>query len=163
MDTVYIETTVIGHIAGRIHPNPTIASQQHVTRQWWARASLRYELFISQLTIDECADGDAQAAKERLAVVSGINLIVPSPDAERLAELLVERNAVPAAQPRDALHISIAAVSGIQFIVTWNFKHLLNPHLQTKIANTCREGGFEPLVICTPQQLLETEDDYRSH
>jgi hypothetical protein len=43
--------------------------------------------------------------------------------------------------------------------VTWNFKHILNPHVQTKIANTCREGGFGPPVICTPQQLLESEDD----
>jgi hypothetical protein len=73
--------------------------------------------------------------------------------------LLVNRKAVPATEPRDALHIAIATVNAVQFIVTWNFKHILNPHQQTKIASVCRESGYEPPVICTPQQLLETEDD----
>jgi hypothetical protein len=111
------------------------------------------------LTVDECSDGDPIAAKERLEIISGIDLIEPSDDAIELAELLVAKFAVPATEPRDALHIAIAAVNRIQFILTWNFKHILNPHLQVKIANTCREGGFEVPVICTPQQLLETEND----
>jgi len=66
---------------------------------------------------------------------------------------------VPASQPRHALHIAIAAVQGVQFIVTWNFKHILNPHLQIRIADTCRDQGYPPPVICTPEQLMETEDD----
>ena len=64
--------------------------------------------------------------------------------AERLAELLVERGAVPASKPRDALHIATAAANGVQFIVTWNFKHILNPHVQFRIAQTCREAGYIP-------------------
>jgi hypothetical protein len=76
-----------------------------------------------------------------------------------LAELLIDRKAVPASEPRDALHIAIAAANGVQFIATWNFKHILNPHLQAQIAGTCREAGFIPPVICTPEQLKATEDD----
>ncbi len=159
MDTVYIETTVVGNIVGRVHPDPRIAAWQQATRQWWATAPDRYHLFVSQLTLDECGDGDPDAAQERLDLLKEVDLIEPSNEAEKLAQLLVHRLAVPASEPRDALHISIAAVSGVQFIATWNFKHILNPHLQTKIANTCREGGFNPPVICTPQQLLETEND----
>ena len=159
MDTVYVETTVVGSIAGRIHPNSTIAVQQQITRKWWTTAAVRYRLFVSQLTIDECAAGDSDAAKERLDVVRGIDVIAPTEEAERLAELLLRRNAVPASQPRDALHIAVATVNRIQFISTWNFKHILNPHVQTQIAKACRDGGFEVPVICTPQQLLETEDD----
>lgn len=159
MDTVYLETTVIGNIARRLHPDPKIAAWQQVTREWWATAADRYHLFVSQLTLDECSDGDPDAAKERLDLIKNIDLIEPSPAAEQLAQLLVKRLAVPASEPRDALHISIAAVNGVQFIATWNFKHILNPHLQAKIADTCREGGLTPPVICTPQQLLETEND----
>ena len=159
MDSVYLETTVIGNIAGRMHPDPKIAARQQVTREWWTTAPDRYDLYVSEITIEECGDGDPDAAKERIDLVRNIDLIETSAEAEELAELLVNRLAVPASEPRDALHIAIATVNAVQFIATWNFKHILNPHLQTKIANACREGGYDPPVICTPQQLLETEDD----
>jgi predicted nucleic acid-binding protein len=159
MDTVYVETTVIGNIAGRLHPDPVVAARQRVTRRWWMTAGSHYRLFISQLTVDECSAGDPDAASERLDVIRDLPLLDESAVAERLAGLLIEQHAVPAGQPRDALHIATAAVHGVQFIVTWNFKHILNPHLQTRIADTCRHGGFEPPVICTPEQLKETEDD----
>lgn len=159
MDTIYLETTVVGNIAGRLHPDPAIATRQSVTRRWWASAPTRYNLVVSQLTLDECGDGDPDAAAERLDVIRDLPLLDESEVAENLAALLIRRHAVPASQPRDALHIATAAVHGVDFIATWNFKHILNPHLQMAIADTCRFGGFAPPVICTPEQLLETEDD----
>ena len=159
MDIVYIETTVVGNIAGRIHPNPDIASRQRITREWWTTAKFRYRIVTSRLTLDECGDGDPSAASERLEVLQGIPLLNESVEAEMLAELLIYRKAVPASEPRDALHIATAAVNGVQFIATWNFKHILNPHLQAQIAATCRDAGFIPPVICTPEQLKVTEDD----
>lgn len=159
MDSVYLETTVVGNIAGRLHPDPKISARQQVTREWWTTAPSRYELVVSELTIEECGDGDPDAAEERLDVVKNLDLIETTPEAEALAERLVNRQAVPASEPRDALHIAIATVNAVQFIVTWNFKHILNPHVQAKIASACREGGYDPPVICTPQQLLEAEDD----
>ena len=159
MDTVSIETTVVGNIAGRMHPDPLIAARQIITRKWWATASDRYHLFVSQLTLDECRGGDPDAAKERLDVITDIRLIDPSDEAKDLAELLVARLAIPASEPRDALHVAIAAVNRAKFTPTWKLEYILNPHLQRKIADACREGGFEPPVICTPQQLLETEYD----
>jgi hypothetical protein len=159
MDTVYVETTVIGNIAGRLHPDSIVAARQQITRDWWATAADRCRLFISQLTWDECGEGDPSAAQERLDVIRDLDMVGTPKEAEELAALLVMRLAVPASQPRDALHIAIATIHRIQFIATWNFKHILNPHVQLKIAGACREGGFEPPVICTPQQLLETEYD----
>ena len=76
-----------------------------------------------------------------------------------MAWALMDRLAVPAFPTADALHISIAAVHGVEFIATWNFKHILNPHVQNKIADVCRNEGYRPPVICTPQQLLESGDD----
>ena len=94
MDIVYIETTVVGNIAGRIHPDPDVASRQRVTRAWWTDAASRYRLVTSQLTLDECGDGDPDAASERLAVIKGVPILVGSDDAESLAELLMDRKAV---------------------------------------------------------------------
>jgi predicted nucleic acid-binding protein len=159
MDIVYIETTVVGSIAGRMHPNPDVASRQRMTRDWWTTAMIRYRIVTSRLTLDECGDGDPSAASERLELLRGIPLLDASEEAERLADLLMDRKAVPASEPRDALHIATAAVHGVQFIATWNFKHILNPHLQAQIAGTCRDAGFIPPVICTPEQLKVTEDD----
>jgi predicted nucleic acid-binding protein len=159
MDIVYFETTVVGNIAGRIHSDPSIASRQRITREWWTTASVRYRVVTSRLTLDECGDGDPTAATERLEILQGIQLLDESDDAETLAALLIDRKAVPASEPRDALHIATAATNGVQFIATWNFKHILNPHLQAQIAETCRDAGFIPPVICTPEQLKATEDD----
>jgi hypothetical protein len=159
MNIVCVETTVVGNIAGRLHPNPDVASRQRITREWWITAPVRYRIVTSQLTLDECGDGDPTAATERLEVLQGIPILDGSSDAEMLAELLIYRKAVPASEPRDALHIAIAAANGVQFIATWNFKHILNPHLQAQIAGTCQEAGFVPPVICTPEQLKATEND----
>jgi hypothetical protein len=62
MDTAYIETTVVGNIAGRMHPDPLIAARQAVTRKWWATAGQVYRLLASELVIDECLAGDPAAA-----------------------------------------------------------------------------------------------------
>ena len=159
MDTVYLETTVIGNIAGRTHPDPVVSARQQVTRDWWSNAPQRCRLFTSQVTLDECGDGDPDAAAERLEITRRLELLDTTDEAKALARALMGHRAVPASQPRDALHISIAAVHCVEFIVTWNFKHILNPHLQTKIAEACRDEGYRPPVICTPQQLLESEDD----
>ena len=159
MDTVYIETTVIGHIAGRLHPDPAMAARQKLTRVWWASANSNYQLLISELVIDECSDGDPTAANERLEVIAGIALLQGSEQVKLLAQLLMDEHAVPPSETRDAFHIAIAAVNGVQYLVTWNFKHILNPTLQTRIAAVCRDSGFEPPVICTPEQLLEAQND----
>jgi predicted nucleic acid-binding protein len=141
VDTVYVETTVVGNCAGRMHPDPLIAARQTVTRQWWATAGSVYRLLASQLVIDECNAGDPTAAAERLAAIEGIELLATTDAAEALADELVAQQAVPASQPRDALHIAVAAVNGVRYLATWNFKHIANPTLQGRIAAVCRQAG----------------------
>jgi predicted nucleic acid-binding protein len=159
MDTAYIETTVVGNIAGRMHPDPLIAARQVVTRKWWATAVQIYRLLASELVIDECNAGDPAAAGERLAALDHVELLDTTAAVEDLAAALVARKALPASQPRDAFPIAIAAVNGVRYLVTWNFKHIANPTLQSRIASVCRDHGFEPPIICTPEQLLEAQDD----
>ena len=107
MDTVYVETTVVGSLAGRMHPDPLIAARQTATRTWWISASQKYRLLVSELVIDECSAGDPTAAAERLAEIEGIDLLDASEDVEILADALVAHQAVPRSQPRDAFHIAM--------------------------------------------------------
>jgi hypothetical protein len=109
--------------------------------------------------LDGCGDGDSDAAAERIEIVRPVELLDTTDNAKALAQALMDHRAVPASQPRDALHIAIAAVHGVEFVATWNFEHIRNPHLQTKISEVCRDEGYRPPVICTPQQLLESKDD----
>jgi len=163
MQSIYLETTVIGNIAGRTHPDPIVAARQAVTRRWWAIAADRYELFASDLVVEECGSGDPSAAEERLAELQGIPLLEAPPEAKTLAQMLIDHQAVPASEPRDATHIALTAVNGIDFLATWNFKHILNPQTQHLIEAVCRDAGHEPPTICTPEQLLEANDDSGSN
>lgn len=159
MKSVYLETTVIGHIAGRLHPNANVLARQQVTREWWATADERYRLLASDLVIAESGDGDSEAAQERLELLNAVELVRTTDTAKALAASLIDANAVPATEPRDATHIALAAVNGIDYLATWNFKHIMNPSTQHLIDAVCRDAGMEPATICTPEQLLVTYDD----
>ncbi len=158
MDTVYIETTVVGHIAGRIHRDPFVAARQQVTRDWWRDDAPNYSVFISQLVLDECSGGDPTAAAERLDAVKEVDLIDSSDEVDSLADALIAGKAVPPSEPRDAFHIAISAVNGVNYLVTWNFKHIANASLRSRIERIRRDAGFEPPIICTPDELMGTDD-----
>ena len=152
--SVYIETTVIGHLAARLQPDPVVAGRQLVTREWWRAAPDRFRLIVSQVVAEECAAGDLEAATERLAFLKTLEFVQASEDAKLLAAQLHSSSAIPSSEPRDALHISIAATNGIEYLVTWNFKHIANAFTRGLIKETCREFGCEPPEICTPDELL---------
>lgn len=159
MDTAYVETTVIGHLVGRDHPNPVIAGRQVVTRIWWSTASSGYRLLASQLVLEESGGGDPDAAAERLDALRDVELLEASVDVDRLATALTDAGAVPASEPRDAYHIAIAAVNGVRYLVTWNCRHIANAAMRDQIEMVCRAAGFEPPIICTPDELLGADDD----
>jgi predicted nucleic acid-binding protein len=153
--TAYIETTVIGHLVGRMLADPIVAGRQTVTRQWWPTALAKYRLFVSKVVADECAAGNPDAAKDRLEVLDSLEFIATSPPVDELARKLIEGFAVPRTEPRDAVHISLAATNGLEYLVSWNFKHIVNPTTRLAIERVCREAGFEPPIICTPDELME--------
>jgi len=159
MDSVYIETTIVGHIAGRVHPDPIVATRQQITRDWWQNAASGYELFISQVVLEECSEGDPSVAAERLEVVKDLDLLESSDEVDDLADALISEKAVPASEPRDAFHIAIAAVNGLEYLLTWNCRHIANATLRGRIEKVCRDAGYEPPIICTPEELVEIDDD----
>ena len=158
METIYLETTIIGHLTGRIVTDTLVAARQQVTRDWWEQHSARYRLFVSYLVIDECAAGNPAAANERMNFIKDISVIGGSDDADSLADALLHANAIPKTEPRDAMHIALAASNGLKYMLTWNFKHIANAALRSRIEETCRANGFEPPIICTPEELMGFTD-----
>lgn len=158
METIYVETTIVGHLAGRVHRDPIVAARQQVTRTWWRDDAPKYSVLISQLVLDECSDGDPAAASERLEVVKDLDLIESSAEVDALATALIDGKAILASEPRNAFHIAISAVNGVKYLVTWNFRHIANASLRGRIEQICRNAGFEPPIICTPDELMGTDD-----
>jgi hypothetical protein len=156
--TVYLETTVIGYLAMRVSRILRVAANQQTTRDWWDSDRGRFDLFVSRFVVDECSQGDPFAAQERLAYLQGIPLLGESKEVGSLAKSLLAGVPLPDRAATDALHISVAAVNGIQYLLTWNCKHIANASFRPGIERMCRKAGYEAPVICTPQELLGIED-----
>jgi predicted nucleic acid-binding protein len=122
---------------------------------WWPSAVQKYRLFVSKVVSDECASGDPEAAAERLAILDSLEFVATTRLVDDLARRLIEKHAVPRTEPRDAVHISLAAIHGLEYLVSWNFKHIVNPTTRTSIERVCRDAGFQPPIICTPDELME--------
>ena len=135
-----------------------VAANQQTTRDWWEKHRDRFELFVSRFVVNECSGGDPGAAQERLIYLQNIQLLQAPDEVSALAESLVTGVPLPEKASVDALHIAVAAVNGVQYLLTWNCRHIANPALRSRIELICREAGYEPPTICTPQELLETDD-----
>ena len=153
--SVYIETTIPSYLTAWRSPGLVMAANQEATRSWWDTSRPKYELFISQLVTDEASSGDPEAAKRRLAIIDDLPELDISEQAEALAAQLLASAALPEKAKTDALHIAVATVHGIDYLLTWNCKHIANAALRPKIESVCRAAGYEPPIICTPLELME--------
>jgi len=152
--TIYIETTIVSYLKARPTTDVIRQGHQELTRQWWRERGPDFELFTSQFVLDEAAAGDPTAAAERLEVLADLDLLVIPDEVEPLAERLLRAGALPAKARVDALHVAVATVNGMQFLLTWNCKHLANAMLRRTIEGVCRTAGYEPPAIGTPLDLM---------
>lgn len=151
---VYLETTIPSYLTAWPSRDLVRAAHQQLTREWWDQRRPRFELFISQVVLGECQAGDPAAAAGRLVVLQDLPLLEQTEEATRLAQALVEQVPLPDRATVDALHIAIAAVHGMDYLLTWNCTHIANATLRDPIESVCRAGGYEPPAICTPEELL---------
>lgn len=150
--TVYIETTVPSYLTAWPSRDLVRAAHQQITREWWSRREA-FELYSSRLVVRECQAGDAEAAAERLLVLKGIPLLQQGPEVSALAEALLRNVPLPERAAADTLHIATSAVHGMMYLLTWNCTHIANVVLRTQIEAVCRASGYEPPLICTPEEL----------
>ena len=150
----YIETTVISYLAASPSRDIVVAAHQQLTREWWERRD-RFELIVSQAVVDEVSRGDAAVAARRLAFLAQIPVLDLGDNVNEFARKLLRSRAVPPKANLDAVHIAVAAVNHVNYLVTWNCTHIANAAVRGKIEEACRSAGLPTPTICTPEELME--------
>ena len=157
--TVYIETTIISYLTARPARTIVSAARQQITIDWWEVRRHGFDLCSSEVVLREAAMGDAEAARRRLGVLRELPLIAVDDKVMALATLLVERGLVPSVAADDALHISLCAVHGVDFLLTWNCTHIANAQIQAPLARAVAAAGYVLPTICTPDELCGETDE----
>lgn len=151
--SVYIETTIVSYLAAWRSRDLIRAAQQQMTHEWWADQRSFFELYTSEIVVIEASAGDPAAAAERLKTLQPLPFLRLTNAALILADALISGAALPIVAHRDAQHIAIAAMNGLDFLLTWNCRHLANAVLRNRIEMVCESAGYRAPIICTPEEL----------
>ena len=154
MESVYLETTFISYLVARPSRDLRIAGHQQSTEEWWTTRRSLFDCLVSQVVIDEASAGDATEIGKRLSVIAGLSVLEVSTDAESLTQAIMSGGMLPPHAIRDAAHVAVAAVHRIDYLLTWNCKHLANAQISRRIAIVCQREGHRLPVICTPEELM---------
>jgi len=153
MDTVYIESSVLSYLASRASRDIVVAARQQITRDWWTQSMPAYGCYVSQVVLDEIAVGDPAMAARRLEAAQPLGILAVDAACVELAEGFLSRRLIPPGEVRDALHIAVAVVWKIDYLLTWNCKHIANAHAVPGLRKFTEGLGYEFPYICTPEEL----------
>ena len=159
MPSAYIETTIPSYYVARTSLNLLQASRQASTRMWWDGGCSGFDLFTSLEVIDEAGEGEEEMAGMRLALLNKTTQLEITDHVGSLATRLVASGLIPDKAASDAIHIAVASVHGMNYLVTWNFKHIANPFTRERLRTTIHEAGFQMPVMCSPDELLQQNED----
>ena len=154
MKTVYLETSIFGYLTGRPSRDLLASARQQITDRWWHNRRQRFELFVSPIVEAEAGKGDPEAAQRRLSAMAGISRLAVNAEVERLANRLIQEGAVPETATEDAVHVALAAVHRIAYLLTWNCRHIDNAEKKPAIRAVCAIAGYPCPEICTPEELM---------
>lgn len=146
---------MVSYLTVRMSYDIRVLANHLDTRDWWRDARARFELVASPLVVDEARVGAPQATGDRLSVLESLAIIHPSDVTQVLGQQFIDAHALPAVAALDAAHIAIAVANGVEYLATWNFRHIANPANKPRIDQVCRNAGLRPPTICTPKQLTE--------
>lgn len=153
-ETVYIETSILGYLTARPSRDIVVAANIEITREWWDTRRRDFQLYSSQAVVKETLQGDAAIASQRLEIVRNLVLLDLNQSVLNLAEQFLERSSLPEKANVDAIHIAAATVHGMDYLLTWNCKHIANAQIQRKLAEISLDFGYELPILCTPYELL---------
>lgn len=159
MKSVYIETSILSYLTSRPSRDLLAAAHQQVTQEWWERCRPRFEIFVSPLVAQEAKRGDSDASQRRIAVLAGLPVLEIVEEAYELAAAFVAESALPTTAEDDATHIALATVHGMDYLLTWNCRHIDNAETKPVIRSVCATHGYACPEICTPEELMGEQDE----
>jgi predicted nucleic acid-binding protein len=154
MESVYLETTLISYLVARPSRDLLVAAHQQATQDWWADRRGQFACYVSQAVIDEASLGDPGEVEKRMAAIAALPVLAVNEEAEALAEAILSSKAMPPRATRDAAHVAVAAVHEIDYLLTWNCRHLANAQIMRRISMVCDCLGHRMPIICTPEELM---------
>ena len=154
MESVYLETTFISYLVARPSRDVIVAGHQQTTQEWWANRRSEFECSVSQVVIDEASVGDPVEVQKRLTIIGGLPALDVTETAESLTRAIMAAGILPPHALGDAAHVAVAAVHGINYLLTWNCKHLANAQIARRIGLVCEKLSHRMPIICTPEELM---------
>src|SRR5881275_1198673 len=152
MESVYLETTFISYLVARPSRDVIVAGHQQTTQDWWANRRSEFECSVSQVVIDEVSVGDPMEVQKRIAIIGGLPTLPTlalTDEANALTQAIMAAGILPPQVLRDAAHVAVAAVHAVDYLLTWNCKHLANAQIARRIAVVCEKLGRKMPIICT--------------
>ena len=153
--SVYIETSILGHLTARPTDNLIVAANVKITQDWWNEYRRSFMLYASEIVEDEAGKGDPEMASQRLNLLQSLMLLELTEEAFELSQAFLSQSNLPPKAADDSLHISTATVYGLDYLLTWNCKHIVNAQIQKKLAYLSLDSGYELPTICTHYELME--------
>ena len=155
---LYVETSIVSYLTSRPSRDVVINANQQLAQEWW-ESRHNFDLFVSELVIDEVSKGEMLMAQKRLDLIQGIPLIDFNDEAKNLAKEILRQNVLPPKATLDVFHIAVTVVHKMEFLLTLNCKHIANAFIFRRIEKICSEFGYEMPIVCTPQEILEKENN----
>ena len=154
--TVYVETTIPGAYFDE-RDDVVSQFQRHQTRSWWAACRSRYELYTSEAVLAELGQGGFPSREEALALLESLPILPVGEEIRGVARAYVEHLVMPKGQMGDSFHLAFACVHAMDYLLTWNCRHLANPRKVAHITEINRRLGLLTPIILTPQMLVEED------
>ena len=152
---LYLETTIPSYLVARPSRDALMRGMQVATRRCWDGERQNYELFVSEFVEIEAAQGDAVMAAERVRTIDLLPRLPVTESIRQLTAAILATGLIPSKAAVDASHIAVAAVHGMDMLLTWNCTHIHNIAISRQIGQICTRAGFQLPAICTPFDLLK--------
>jgi hypothetical protein len=154
---VYLETSFF---SACVTTRSDVDSQSWKGRSlgWLKTQAAKHELFISAEVIAELSAPTYPHRIEALAFTAGISLLPLTDETFALAQLLIDQHVMPGPLKGDAIHVAVAAYYGVDFVLTWNVRHLANANKRIHLAQILLKAGKALPAIVTPDVLWEDAD-----
>jgi predicted nucleic acid-binding protein len=153
-EAVYIETSILGYLTARPSRDLVVAANIEITREWWELRRNAFILYTSEAVLDEVMRGDPEIAAQRLEILRDFPLLALNQAVQGLATQFLARSNLPPKAEVDAIHIAAATVHGMDYLLTWNCRHIANAQIQGKLAAISLDCGYVLPVLCTPNELM---------